>query len=68
MAILIKSAKEYYEIPDEVLKKCKITKEQFEKGREKLSADVEGQCSDCTLVDLRTCCMDKLSLWASCLK
>ena len=68
MPILIKSEEEYYEIPDKVLKKCKVSKEQFEKGREKMAADVEGQCGDCSLVDLRPCDCNFKSYWASCLK
>lgn len=72
MSILIKSEKVYYEIPNDVLEKCKISKEQFEKGLSELSADVARQKriswdSDCTLVDLTSCCMTKQSLWASCL-
>ena len=67
MAILIKSKKNYYEISDTLLKKCKITKKQFEKGMKKKSADVAGQSwDDCSLVDLSSCCMSKASYWASC--
>jgi len=68
MSILIKSGKNYYAIPTNVLKKCKISKAKFEKGGKKKSADVAGQCwEDCSLVDLTTCCMDKRSYFASCL-
>lgn len=68
MSILIKSGKNYYEIPANVLKKCKITKAKFEKGKKKMStkksADVTGQ-SDVYIG--ASCCLDKKSLWASCL-
>jgi hypothetical protein len=67
MSILIKSEEGYYEIPADVLEKCKISKEQFEEGREKMSADVEGQSSHEVYIG-NVCCMDKRSLWASCLK
>jgi len=67
MAIVIKSGKDYYEVPADVLKKCKITKKQFDKACKAAGAEVAGQCDDCNLVDLRTCCMSKKSLWASCL-
>jgi hypothetical protein len=67
MSILIKAGKSFYEIPAAQLKKFKITKKQYEKAAKNLSAEVAGQCNDCNLVDLRTCCMDKKSLWASCL-
>ena len=68
MAILLKSGEEYFELSDEVLKKSKITKEQYEKAREKGSGDVAGQSWDsiCSLVDLSTCCWSKQSYWASC--
>jgi hypothetical protein len=66
MSILVKSGEGYFEIPADVLEKCKISKEQFEKGRKKMAGDVEGQASDCNLVNLSTCCMSKSSLWASC--
>ncbi len=67
MSILIKAGKDYYEIPANILKECKISKAKFEKGNKKKSADVAGQCWEpCNLVDLSTCCMDKRSLWASC--
>ena len=68
MSILIKSGKKYYAIPANVLNKCKISKAQYDKIGKKKSADVAGQCwDDCSLVDLSSCCMDKKSLWASCL-
>jgi hypothetical protein len=66
MSILIKAGKQCYEIPTDQLKKFKVTKKQLMKKQKKLSADVAGQCWDCNLVDLSTCCMSKKSLWASC--
>ena len=66
MSILIKSGKQYYEIPASELKKYRITRKQFEKGRKVLAAELAGQSSDCDLVDLTTCCTSKKSLWASC--
>ena len=71
MSILVKKGEKYYEIPDKVLAKCKITKKAFLKCAEGMSGEVAGQGinwdGDCSLVDLRTCCMSKKSLWASCL-
>jgi hypothetical protein len=61
MSILIKSEEGYYEIPADVLEKCKISKEQFEEGREKMPNDVATQASvpksegGCNLVDLSAC-------------
>jgi hypothetical protein len=70
MSILIKSEEGFYEIPADVLKKYKISKEQFEKGLQKMSPDVEGQMPlvpTCPSYGECKLCMDKKSLWASCL-
>jgi hypothetical protein len=66
MSILISAGKNYYLIPDDVLKTCKVTKKEFQKAAGEVEADVAGQSSDCNLVDLRSCCMSKKSYWASC--
>jgi hypothetical protein len=66
MSILIKSGDKYYQIPEAELKKFKITKREFDKSQQQTSSDVAGQSSDCSLVDLRGCCMSKKSLYASC--
>ena len=68
MSILIKSEKKYYEIPNDVLEKCEISKEQFENGLKEISADVAGQSAEDlhNVVDLTTCKMDLASIWASC--
>jgi hypothetical protein len=66
MSILMKSGDKYYEIPETELKKFKITKRQFDKSQKQSASEVAGQSSDCSLVDLRSCCMSKKSLYASC--
>jgi hypothetical protein len=61
MSILIKTGEEYYEIPADVLEQYKISKEQFEEDRQKMSNDVAVQASvpkpvgGCNLVDLLAC-------------
>jgi len=67
MSVLIKSGTRYYEIPEGALDKFRITKKQFEENRKGLSAETADQYSDCSLVDLRTCCVSKKSLGASCM-
>ena len=67
MAILITAGKAYYQISDAVLKKCKITKKQYEKARKEATAEVAGQSCDDYVIDLRGCCMSKKSYLASCL-
>ena len=58
MSILIKSGEEYYEVPADVLDQCKISKEQFDEGRVKVSSEVATRSyvprsgRDCNLVDL----------------
>ncbi len=67
MSVVIKSGKAYYEIPADVLKKCKITKKQFDRACKAAGTEVAGQSDDCNLVSWPSCCIGKKSLWASCL-
>jgi hypothetical protein len=64
MSILIKSDKAYYEVPEAVVKKYKITKKQFEKSRKKASAEVAGQDGAVYLGCCTKC--SYASYWASC--
>ena len=69
MSVFIKSNKGYFEVPDGVLKKCKISKAKFEKAKGKAKAEVAGQSHECNLVYLGCCTKcPHGSLWASCLK
>ena len=70
MSILIKSGDKFFEIPDDVLEKCKITKEQFEKGCKEVSADVAGQSEGNGPSDdvSGQWCLDKPTYGASCSK
>ena len=63
MSILIKSGDKFFEIPNDVLEKYKVTKEQFEKGCKEVSADVAGQCEDDVSGQW---CLDKPTYGASC--
>jgi hypothetical protein len=62
MSILIGGKKAYYEIPENVLKKCKITKAKFEKLRKTKAAEVAGQEPRVG----HACSCSYASFWASC--
>ena len=59
MSILIKQGDEYYEIPDNVLAKSKVTKADFEKGLREMAANVADQTGGwkdyCNFIDLSAC-------------
>jgi len=68
MSILIKSGDKFYEIPNDVLEKHEITKEQFENGCKEISADVAGQSEGNKPTDdvSGQICIDKPTYGASC--
>ena len=60
MSVLLVSGEERFEIPNDVLEKCKISKEEFAKKYGDLDVEVAGQHDDCTLVYFgTTCCSTK---------
>jgi hypothetical protein len=68
MSVLITAKKKYYLIPDNILKKCKVTKKEFEKAGGKVMENASKQRMYCNLVDLRECCMSKGSYGVCCSK
>lgn len=62
MAILIKHGDKYYEIPEDVLVKSGLTKEQFEERLKKMGDSVaDGPVASrdhCNFIDLSVCRVD----------
>lgn len=63
MSILIKHGDKYYEIPDDVLAKSGLTRDQFEKRVETLSGALAehqaAQRDQCNFLDLSVCQIDE---------
>ena len=59
MAILIKQGEKYYEIPDEVLAKARVTKDKFEKSLRDMTSEMAEQTGAwkdlCNFLDLSAC-------------
>lgn len=64
--IMLKIGDEFFAVPPEKIKEFKVSKAEFDAQMKASDApEVSGQCNEVYIGN--TCCMDKKSLWASCL-
>jgi len=58
MPILVKHGDKYYEIPDEVLAKSKVSKTEFDQRLQEMGSDLAepaGWKDNCNFIDLSAC-------------